>query len=194
VSRDRTLKFIAFMAREIPGFGIAYKDDPPESMRLRDRCLHWLARRVNSDYDQRYTTVLYPIIYLPSGTRRSFEEAPEKYYTTLRHEFVHLKDFQRYHIWMAFSYVFVLPVGWTMRAFWELRGYAQNLICWQEDYGRVPDSEVERLADIFSGRGYVYMLLPRSWAHSVLKSLQRSVEEGRLSGVYPYGDLDWPLE
>ncbi|MEL6178605.1 MAG: hypothetical protein AAFS10_06610 [Myxococcota bacterium] len=178
------------MMLEIPGCTIRFKDDPPETMPWRDRWLHAAARRITPDYDRHFTTVIYPNIYLPTGTRPIFERTPERYYTTFRHEFVHLKDWQRFHLAMAVSYVLLLPVGWTMRAFWELRGYAQNMICAQERYGSVPEATVERIARIFAGRDYVYMLVPYSLARRQVRRLRAAIESGTLSGVYPYGTLD----
>lgn len=178
------------MELEIPGCAIRFKDDPPETMPWRDRWLHAIARRVTPDYDHHFTTVVYPNIYLPAGTREDFEAEPERYYSTLRHEFIHLKDWQRFHLWMAVSYVLLLPIGWTMRAFWELRGYAQNMICVYEREGRVPEATVERIARIFAGRSYVYMLVPTALALRQVRRLRDQIEAGELSGVYPYGDLD----
>lgn len=191
--RERTEAFIAFMTREIPGFAIKFKDDPPETMPLKDRLLHAAARVINPHYDTRFTTVVYPIIYLPSGSRLIFEQRPERYYSTLRHEFIHLKDYQRYHVWFAVSYVALLPVVATMRAYWELRGYAQNLICTYERTGAVPTRDVERMAKLFAGREYVFMLWPHKVAHKHLMKIRAAILDGRLGGIYPYGPLDTPV-
>lgn len=187
--REETLAFVRFIQKEIPGCTIHFKDDPPETIPVRDRVLHFFARIFTPEYDTRYTTVMYPRIYFPVGARPRYESSPESFYTTLRHEFVHLKDFQRFHLWMAISYVLILPLGWTMRAFWEERGYAQNMICTFERDGHIPDTQIERLVGIFSGRGYFFMQWPAKRARRRLLAIREKVLSGELRGVYPYGKL-----
>lgn len=187
--RDYTLSFVEYMGREIPGCRVAYKDDPPDTMPWWHRVAHRLGRVFVPEYDTRFTTVIHSIIYLPTGTRESFQRRPQRWYPTLRHEFIHLKDFQRFSIWMGVSYVLLCPAFWTMRAFWELRGYAQGMIFLMERDGAVPDRELDRLAEIFSGRAYFYMMWPRRRAVVALESLREAVEDGRLEGFYPYGPL-----
>lgn len=185
-ARERTLAFLAWMKAEIPGCELRFKDDSPWTMPWRDRVLHALGRLVTPGYDRRYTTVLHPRIYLPVGAREVFARSPERYYATLRHEYVHLKDFQRYPVWMPLSYAALLPVCWTMRSFWELRGYTQTMLCEYEATGRVSDETVARLSEVFAGRGYVYMMWPRRRAQRALMSLRERIERGELRGPYPY--------
>lgn len=187
--RARTQAFLEYLGREIPGCRIAFKDDPPSTMPWKDRLLHALGRVFVPQYQTRYTTVIHPTIYFYEGARGRFEATPEQFYTTLRHEFVHLKDFQRFPLWMTVSYAGLLPVGWTMRAFWELRGYTQNLLCEYERTGQVSDAEVERVAEIFAGRGYIYMMLPKRRARRALLEIRAKIEAGELRGPYPYGPL-----
>ncbi len=190
--RERALAFIAYLQLEIPGSSIHFKDDPPHTIPWRDRMMHALARLVVPEYRTRFTTVIYPRIYFPAGTRTHFESHPERYYATLRHEFVHLKDFQRFHLWMALSYGVLLPMFWTMRAFWEMRGYAQNMICAFENTGEVPEEMIKRMVRIFSGRSYMFMLVPASLARRQLEALRARVISGQLAGIYPYGKLNNP--
>ena len=188
--RRYTGLFVDWMQREIPGCRVAFKDDPPETIVWWHRVSHFFARLVSPDYDKRFTTVIYPVIYLPVGTRESWSAQPERFYGTLRHEFVHLKDFQRFGVWMGASYLALLPAFWTMRAFWELRGYAQNMIFLRESAGSVPDEQIDRLVEIFGGRDYIFMMSPRSRARRALEALRARVLSGELSGPYPYGPLD----
>ncbi len=191
--RRYTLRFIEFMKAEIPGCRIAFKDDPPQTMPWWHRVAHWAGALVAREYHTRYTTVIHKTIYFPAGTRETFEKRPQRWYSTLRHEFVHLKDFDRFHLLMGASYVLLLPTIWTMRSFWELRGYAQNMMVLNEGTGRVPESEVERLAEIFSSRDYGFMLWPRSRARRALATLRQEVCSGQLQGPYPYGPLRTPV-
>jgi len=191
--RVRARAFIAFMQKEIPGCRIKFKDDPAETIPWKDRFAHAVARLIVPGYDTRFTTVLHPIIYFPSGSRDLFEQYPERFYSTLRHEFVHLKDFQRFHVWFMVSYSMILPMFWTMRSYWEMRGYAQNMIVRFEENGVVPDEDIEHIARLFSSRDYVFMLSPHRRARRMLLELREQVLEGRLSGIYPYAELKNPL-
>ena len=187
--RRQTLELIQRMKDEFRGFRLCFKDDPPSSMTVRDRLLHGLARLVSPQYDTRFTTVLYPRIYLPAGARQLFETNPERYYVTLRHEYVHLRDFRRYHLWMALGYVALLPVGWTMRAFWELRGYTQNMICEFEETGGISDETIERLTCIFASRDYFFMALPKQRARRMLLETREQIADGKLAGEYPWNGV-----
>ena len=188
--RQYTRLFVEWMCREIPGVKIAFKDDPPHTMPWWHRVSHYFARFIARDYDRRFTTVIYPVIYLPSATRQAWTHQPELFYKTLRHEFVHLKDFQRFHLWMALSYVGLLPVFLTMRAFWELRGYTQNMIVALESNGEVPITMVDGLTEIFSGRDYGFMLVPSFVAKRCLTGIRAKVLAGEIKGPYPYGPLN----
>ena len=188
--RRYTRLFVSWMRREIPGVRIAFKDDAASSMPWWHRAAHFFARFIAPEYDRRFTTVIYPVIYFPSGTRQAWAEPPELFYKTLRHEFVHLKDFRRFHLWMAVSYGCLLPVGLTMRAFWEVRGYTQNMIVAYETLGDVPIQMIETMTATFSGRDYGFMLLPSSLAKRCLMGVREKILAGKIRGPYPYGPLD----
>ncbi len=65
---------------------------------------------------------------------------------------------------MPLSYAFVFPMGLTLRAYWEIRGYVQTLIHVYERQGSIPQDLVQRLIQLFSNRSYMYLLWPRKWA------------------------------
>lgn len=190
--REETLAFLAWVQEQIPGCQVRFKDDPPQSMPWQDRLMHAVARLLTPEYDTRYTTVLHPRIYFPSGMRPIFEQAPQRFYVTLRHEYVHLRDFQRFGLLMGLSYIVLLPTVWTMRAFWELRGYTQNMICEFERTGDISDDTIARITSIFTGRGYFYMALPRRRIQSQLLRLREEILQGQLSGPYPYDNSPKP--
>lgn len=186
-ARAETLAFIDFIKTEIRGCQIKFKDDPDISW--LHRAAHGIGRLVARDYDHRYTTVIYPHIYLPAGARPVFEAQPERYYGTLRHEFVHLEDFKRFHILFAVSYAVILPAIWTFRGYWEARGYTQNLLTTYERHGAIPDREVERIATLFASRDYLYMMAPRRRALRTFLRIREEILAGKIRGVYPYAKL-----
>lgn len=63
----------------------------------------------------RYYTTIGKNVYCPTDT-------PDK--SVLRHELVHVFDSQRHPVWFPFSYLFMLPLVWTMRSRWEKRAYS----------------------------------------------------------------------
>lgn len=75
----------------------------------------------NPDFLMRYHVTVFRTIYSPGGKISG---------ATLEHELQHIRDFQKYHVWYLFSYAFLLPFGWTMRAHWERRGYMHNIRAW----------------------------------------------------------------
>lgn len=171
---------------EIPGFKIAYKDDSPEEMPWWHRVVHGLGRRIVPGYDRNFTTVIAPVVYLPVGRRGVYGERPWEWYETMRHEFVHLRDARDYPLWMPLSYLcFPLPVGWTARGFWELRGYTQTmLVRWEGGMG-LGGVFMERLVEIFSGRDYGWMVWPRGGARRVLEHMRGRIERGEVEGLSP---------
>jgi hypothetical protein len=69
-------------------------------------CLFWQ----KDIFMQRYYTAIGRTIYSPV-------EQPAR--DVLEHEVIHVYDYQKNPAWFVFSYLFALPLGWTMRAHWE---------------------------------------------------------------------------
>jgi hypothetical protein len=88
-----------------------------------------------SAFMTRYVTTIGRTIYLPSRWR---QRSPESRYCTLRHEAVHLRQFQRYGlVGTALIYLLpVLPLGLAYgRARLEWEAYAETLRAHAEVYG-----------------------------------------------------------
>ena len=69
-------------------------------------------------------------------------------YRVLRHELVHVRDAWRTGLLpFAFSYLFLLPAGLTLRAFWELRAYTETMRVEFEETGTIADSTLEHAGD-----------------------------------------------
>jgi hypothetical protein len=174
---------IARIHEEIPGFKVAYKDDPPASMPWSHRVIHAIAQRLVPRYSSSFTTVLAPVVYLPSSSRDAYAEAPSRWYETMRHELIHLRDARDHPVWMALSYVlFPLPLGLTWRAYWELRGYTQTMLVRYERGLPLDGDFSDRLISIFCGRDYLFML-PPLFARRVVTHMRDRITRGDAAGL-----------
>lgn len=146
-----------------------------------------LIRPVVPDFDTHYTTVLGRTVYLP----RPPEQMPERVLAaTLCHELVHQLDQRRYGLLFYASYAWALPAGRTMRAYWERRAYAVDLL-FAYDRGGDPelDNVARRLADLFSGPGYFFMWAGRASAAAYLRPVVDAVRDGSLAEQQPYAEI-----
>ncbi len=144
---------------EIPGFRIVRKD----RSRLQ-RAIHWTLVVVTfgqmRDYLQSYQTTIGKTVYVtPDWDDRDELDR----YVTLRHEAVHLRQFQRWTLpGMALAYVFLpLPFGlaWC-RAKIEQAAYAETIRAAAEVWGpeRPRDPAFrERVIGQFLGASYAWM-------------------------------------
>lgn len=84
-------------------------------------------------------------------------------YVALRHEAAHVRDQRRFTLPLFLAtYFAVLPVGVTLRAFWEWRGYREHVRIDLEEMGWVRPETVDDIVAAFSSRGYLWMLpIPR---------------------------------
>ena len=94
----------------------------------------------------------------------------------MEHEIVHVRDMHKYHILFLLTYWF-LPIGPSLKAFWEWRGYQQDLaIIWhqykgQGDYGKYVIKFYEgHVANQFLYQNYAWML---PWPWLVHKMIDR---------------------
>ena len=115
-----------------------------------------LLRPFNPNYLSDYTTVWFRRVYFPS---RSWCDAqgPDALYRILRHEAVHLRDARRFPIFFEVSYLLLLPAGFTLRAGWEWRAYAETLRTEYELTGQISDELLAHVAQQFTGPAYLFM-------------------------------------
>ncbi len=156
------------LATELPRFRVGYKDES-DWQALIGRLL----RPFNRHYMTRYTTVFGGVVWFPS---RAWRQAvgPRAIYETLRHEAVHLRDMRRWWGLFHVSYVLLpLPAIFTMRAYWEWRGYTESLRVSLELDGRIEDSQLRFIEDRFVGPDYIYMLPFRGFVRRRLEQLRK---------------------
>lgn len=90
-------------------------------------------------------------IYFPDP--EVVKTAPQLFEGTLRHELMHVYDNRRRPIWYKVSYV--CSKKW--RAYWEMRGYTQNMITLYNKKGVINETHIERLRRVFSSSFYFNM-------------------------------------
>jgi len=138
------------ITREFPDFAVIPKNDS----KLMWACYYLgLMRFWNPVFMTRYITTAFGKVYMPAdliGTEVGAD--------VLRHELVHLRDAKRWGILFYVSYLLLpLPAVFTMRAYWEFRGYCESLRCERDRYGVVYSETFNYFVDIFVGPSYLWM-------------------------------------
>ncbi len=149
--------------------------------------MRWLGRLLEPvvpEFSSRYTTVMGSRVFLPAGPD---EMHPNVLASTLAHELVHQLDQKRWGVVFYFSYGFMFPVGRSMRAYWERKAYAVDLLVAHERGG---EDEVRRvanmLAEVFSGHSYLWMWAGKMSAGAYLQPVVDAVLDGSLEQQEPY--------
>ena len=118
-----------------------------------------------------YTTTLFFWVFMPQeliGT--------DDGYRVLRHELVHVRDAWRTGLLpFAFSYLFLLPSGLTLRAFWELRAYTETMRVEFEETGAIADDTIDSIARQFTGLAYLWMLPFPRWVQRILRKRRAEI-------------------
>lgn len=123
--------FQAEVEKHIPGFRLAFKDET-----FSQRMLGKVVGVFNRGYMKTFTTTLGNTVYFPS--REYFEASPDRAFTILAHEFVHLTDGKDKRVWFTLSYLFpqVLSVPLLSLGFvglfwsaWALTSVILGLAC-----------------------------------------------------------------
>ncbi len=143
-------ELVAELRVEFPGFRVAFKDES-----RAQQVIGYGARLFgNPSYVADYITVLGRTVWFPD--RAAFDGNPAATVETLLHERVHMWDWARRPVWFPVSYAFCAPAIRTMRAEWERRAYAVDVVAARLS-GRKVDAVVEEMQGIFAGPGYFYM-------------------------------------
>lgn len=182
---SRVKQFEKYIQNKVPGFevrlkGITYPDDPwyrPITEKV--------ARFFCPTFDTDFATTMYPFVYVP----KAWLKYPNTMYSTLRHEYIHLRDEQKYGWIYRLSYILLLPAVFTMRSFWERRGYTQNLIQNFEKHGKVGDDNIKWIISNFTSDTYAWM--DPFFSHAKIMKLVKQVESKEITGLYPYEEGDW---
>lgn len=110
------------------------------------------SREQKRKFYERYYTTIGGVIYCP-GNKDDVKNNPQKYEAILRHELVHIQD-NELQPW-KFKLTYVFSRKW--RAYWEYRGYEQNMRVEYERTGKVSDLTLLAIGEIFKGPMYFWM-------------------------------------
>ncbi len=139
------------------------------------------------EFSTRYTTVLGATVFLP---RPAEKMSPDVLAATLAHELVHQLDQRRWGALFYLSYGFCLPAIRSMRAHWERRAYAVDLLLAHERGGEPEVLRIaELLVDLFTDRSYLWMWVGRRSARRFLDPVVRAVLDGTLAQQAPYREI-----
>lgn len=128
--------------------GLKFKVVRKEDSRLM-KLIAFLLHPINPHFMSDYYTTIGSTVYAPHGV------IPDE---VLAHELVHVADWQRYNLAFALSYLLLLPVGITMRAFWEWRAYKISLHWWvYNDLGWTQTQGKAMLLNQFTSSAYAWM-------------------------------------
>jgi hypothetical protein len=138
------------ISKEFPRFKVVPKD---ESFFMRALYAVTLMTFWNKSFMTNYITAVFGKVYMP---RRLIGTAIG--YDVLRHELVHLRDARRWPVLFELSYLFFpLPFVFTMRAYWEYRGYCESMIAERDRYGYINKAVIEYYISLFSSSEYLWM-------------------------------------
>jgi hypothetical protein len=145
-------------------------------------------RPLMPDFMERVTTVIGDTVYLPCPPEQLH---PDGLASTLAHELVHQLDQADWGPWFYVSYaVLPLPVGRTLRADWERRAYAVDLmLAWEIGGEERLRRVLDRIHGLFWGPAYGWMWAGRRAAWAYLAPLADEVRAGSLQVRDPYADI-----
>lgn len=92
-------QYEVLVAKHIPGFSVKFKEASTFM-----KVLAFLVFPFNPEFQERYTTTIGKTVYFPS--KEKYEADPEKSFTTLFHESVHLWDEKEHPFTFKLSYLF----------------------------------------------------------------------------------------
>jgi hypothetical protein len=180
--RARLERVLALVRGYVPKLALINKQTVPWM-----RAAGTLARPFAPDFATSFTTVLGAKVYLPCDPA---DFNPDTLAMILAHELVHQLDQGRWGPLFYLSYGVALPAGRTLRAHWERRAYAVDLLLAKERGGEAAvELTARRLAALFSGPAYVWMWAGRSAAREFLKPVVQQVLDGSLEREAPYREI-----
>lgn len=166
-----------------PHLRLVHKRDVPWM-----RALGAAVRPVVPDFDASFTTVLGDTLYLPKPVE-AFDR--DVLASIVAHEIVHQLDQRAWGLAFYASYLAVpLPVGRTVRAWWERRAYAVDLmLAWEEGGERRMEEVAERIVGLFTGANYGWMWAGTESARAYLKPVLDDIRAGALQRRGPYREI-----
>lgn len=163
INRKEFDDYVQKVKQEFPKFEIIVKE---ESKLMKLIYNITLMRFWNPLFMSYFITVMFGKVYMP----RQFIGIPASV-DILRHEVVHLRDMKKFPILFELSYIlFPLPIIFTMRAFWEFRGYCESIRAIYDRYGYVSEKSIDFFVEQFTSSSYLWMYpFPKTVKNKFLK-------------------------
>jgi len=152
---------VTALRQEIPGFEIRYKNES-KLMKFLGFILFF-----NKHFMTKFTTTLFKKVYFPNRsyvTKNNHRDA----YFILRHEAVHLRDAKRFPILFQLTYLLVLPMIFSLRAFWEYRAYKETIRVFYEVEEYITQTLLDNIVKNFTGPNYFFMFPFPKYLHRKL--------------------------
>lgn len=134
--------------------------------------------QAKEDFYERFYTMLPGALYVPEKKYDDLLKLPWLHMATLRHELVHDRDYKEGKIKYLLGYAFVKK----MRAYFERRGYTQNMIVEFERTGAISNRTVDFIVRQFTGPTYFHM---DKDAAVKIEEIRLLILDGTYSGMYP---------
>lgn len=104
-------------------------------------------------------------------------------FVVVYHEVKHLLDMKKYPVWFVVSYILLLPILLTMRAFWEVRGYTASMLAVFKITGTVRKEMPPYLANHFVGSMYFFMFPFRETITKILEARRQRILKGEIKDL-----------
>lgn len=138
-------------------------------------------KKMKMDFYEIFYTCFDDTLYVPSLPY--FMENMENMESLIRHEMVHVFDDRRNPFLFKFRYL----TSKKWRAYYEYRGYVQNMIVEFEKTGAISVNLMSSMVRTFKSSMYFWMDKNPEYAVYVLS---RYVEDGTLKGKYPDAEME----
>lgn len=193
VSQEKVDRLRAHIEEHIPNFEVVYKEDEGwykaawylYVIWAFFRVIGWVAPAMRDKFDTRYCNGVYNKMVMTSRAKHEDWTNPKTFWLVL-HEYRHMLDMKKHPIWMPLSYLLVLPSIFSMRAYWELRGYTGTMLGVYETHGTIPDVILDLNVAPFKGSMYFWMLPFPSYVRRKLEERREDILEGRITM-----DMEW---
>lgn len=176
-------RILALARRHRPGLRLVDKHHVPIA-----RLSAFLLTPLMPAFMDDVTTVIGDTVYLPGRPEDLDRQLLAR---ILAHELVHQLDQAEHGLRFYLTYaVAPLPVGRTMRAHWERRAYAVDLmLAWEEGGERSLSAATLRVARHFSGPTYGWMWLGVDAARQYVGAVADEIRSGTLQQRAPYREI-----
>jgi hypothetical protein len=145
-------------------------------------------RPLMPDFMEHVTTVIGDTVYLPCPPDRMPRVLLAQ---ILAHELVHQLDQREHGWWFYASYAMApLPAGRTMRAHWERRAYAVDLMLANATGGEPAlRRKAAQVTRYFAGPYYGFMWAGQEAARSYVRTIEDEILAGTLQKRAPYDEI-----